>query len=142
MNQIRKVIVVLFAVVLVGTIFVPSDVSAKTLYYGASHWKGKDTSKNGMVSKITLKEKKIVLKGSLVKASKQSKLYSGKAKYYKSKKRTFKLAKNVKFYGVGGTAGKQKLTRSDVKVYCKNANGLYVVLKVKNGKVVAVSFCS
>lgn len=142
MERMKKTIIVLVVVMLVGTIIAPSNVSAKTVYYGASHLKGKDTYRSGMVSKITLKKNKIVTKGSFVRASKESKLSNGKAKYYKNKKRTFKLSQNVKFFASGGMAGKQKMSKSEAKSYCNNPNGLYFILKVKNGKVVSVTFSS
>lgn len=114
---------------------------SSTVYYGANHIKRKDTDKWGVVRKITLKKNKIITTGSFRKASKESTLNNGKGTYCKNKKRTFKLASNVKFYVWEGF-DKIKLSKRDYTSLCKNANGLFVILKVKNGKVVSVTFSS
>ena len=142
MKRVKNTIIFLILVMLVGTIIAPSNVSAKTMYYRASHMKGKDTYKSGRVGIMKLQSNKLVTKGSFQGTSKKSQLYGNKTKYYKYKKRTFKLANNIKFYSEGGLAGKQRLTRSDVLDLCNNANGLEVVIKVKNGRVVSLTFGS
>lgn len=112
------------------------------VYYKAWYADQKDIDKTGVVRKITLKENKIITTGSFRKASKESELYTEKATYCNSKKRTFKLESNVKFYSVGGDNPKRRLSESEYTSLCKEENGLGVILKVKNGKVVSVSFCS
>lgn len=109
-------------------------------YYRAAHMKKKPRYYHQpVVRKIILKKKKIVTYGSF---NKSSKIYSTNAVYCKNKKRTFELAKNVKFYSLGGTAGKIREDRKYAKSMSKTANGLALILKVKNGKVIEIIFSS
>lgn len=113
-----------------------------TVYYGASHIKGKDQLKLGAVSKITFKGNKVIIRGSLLKATSRNNLYRNKGSYLKKASRTFKLDKNFKFYSRGGTSPEHKITAKEGKILCKNANGLYLTFKVKNGKLVSLTFGS
>lgn len=68
--------------------------------------------------------------------------FSGsKAKYCPKKKRTFLPDKNFKFYG-SAENGRYRISKKEGKELCSNANGLDVIFKVKNNKVVSISFVS
>jgi hypothetical protein len=88
----------------------------------------------------------MMVTGSLKKGNSKKSVWSEKAKYCKRKKRTFKLAKNVKFYEAGGIAGEIKDTKSGFVEFCnqlnKNPNGLGFWFVVKNGKVTKVVIAS
>ncbi len=114
-----------------------------TVYYGASHTKEKDEYGLGAVSKMTLKGKKLKVKGSLVKATSKKNLYKeNKRTLLKKATRTFKLDKNFKAYGCGGESPDEKLSKKLFKDYLKNPNGLYLEFIVKNGKLTRLNFCS
>lgn len=120
---------------------------SSTVYYGASHTKGKDEFGLGAVSKITFKGNKMIVKGSFVKATSKKNLNPNKGSYVKKTTKTFKLDKNFNFYGTGGVDENgnsvvSKFTLKEGKRACKNANGIYLEFKVKNGKLVSLTFCS
>lgn len=116
---------------------------SSTVYYGASHTKEKDKYGLGAVSKMTLKGNKLIVKGSLVRASsKKNLLNEDKGTLLKKAIRTFKLDKNFKAYGCGGESPDQKLTTEEFKSSLKNANGLYLEFIVKNGKLTRLNFRS
>lgn len=112
---------------------------SRVIYYMAAHSKEPENYYNGIVRKIVLKKKKVISYGSFMKSPKMS--LSG-ASYCRNKKRTFQLAKNVKFYSRGGNMGKQRQSRRYIKSLCRTANGLEFILKVKNGKVAEIIFSS
>ena len=109
------------------------------VYYMAAHSKEPENYYNGVVRKIVLKKKKVISYGSFMKSPKMS--LSG-ASYCRNKKRTFRLAKNVKFYSRGGNMGKRRQSKRYIKSLCRTANGLQFILKVKNGKVTEIIFSS
>lgn len=102
---------------------------------------------NPYKSVISIEENKIIVEGKLTKGTK--KVYAGvKGKVTKMKKatRTFKLAKNVKFYGNGGENPKpSRIPYNDAISYIDNKDDLGklpFVLTVKNGKVTRIDFYS
>lgn len=114
--------------------------SKKVYYYGSFRGNVKDKDKSGIISKVYISKNKMIVKGSMKKAYTKNGMHSSKAKYCKKKKRTFKLAKNVKFYRSGGMAGEQRTTRADMEEFCKENNrqpsGLGFWFVVKNGKII------
>lgn len=112
---------------------------SRTIYYMAAHSKEPENYYNGIVRKIVLKKKKVISYGSFMKSPKMS--LSG-ASYCRNKKRTFRLAKNVKFYAQGGNMGKQRKSRRYIRALCRRTSGLEFILKVKNGRVTEIIFSS
>lgn len=64
-----------------------------------------------------------------------------KGKKILSGKKTFKLAKNVKYYYSGGLEY-TKTTKKSAKATMKRLNGLYLTVLVKDGKVTKITFSS
>ena len=97
--------------------------------------------KDGIYS-MELKGNKLIIKGTFAKSSSSSnvseKYFSGKTLKYK--KTTFVLAKSCKFYAVGGDAGAVAYSKQTFKdCYVTQPDlGLGFLVKVKNGKVVAI----
>lgn len=94
-------------------------------------------------AKITIKGNKVVVKGKLTKGTKKT--YANvKGKITKMKKatRTFKFAKNVKFYGNGGENPKPDLSTKEQAIEVAKMGQLPFVLTVKNGKVTRIDFYS
>lgn len=114
--------------------------SSKTVYYKASHSQGPDFYREGKIYNIVLKKNKIITYGSFKKSSSMN---YGQGVYCKSKKRVFRLAKNVKYYSNGGKMGKVRISKGSMKSLCGSApSGLGFFLKVRNGKVTEVIFSS
>lgn len=115
-------------------------VKDSIIFYSANHTKYAYTG-GPAVSKIALKKNKVIVTGSLRSAPKESQLYGKKAKYCPRKTRTFPLDKKFKFYG-SAEHGRYRISSKEGKALCRNANGLEVIFKLKNGKVVSISFVS
>ncbi len=115
-------------------------VKDSIIFYSANHTKYSYTG-GPAVSKIALKKNKVIVTGSLRSAPKESQLYGKKAKYCPRKTRTFPLDKKFKFYG-SAEHGRYRISSKEGKALCRNANGLEVIFKLKNGKVVSISFVS
>lgn len=150
-NTLKKVIgAVMVVALLLGVLAMPSqDVQAavlgkkgKTIYYGSVWTKGKDEFGRGAIYKITFKGNKMIVKGSLIEATSKKKLYKNKGSYLKKATRTFKLDKKFNFYGTGGDMGTVRYTLKEGKRLCKYAEGLGLEFKVKNKKLVSLTFCS
>ena len=152
MQKIKKLIAVLLSVaMLLGTFTMLNADSVyakgkKTYYSGNFLGKVKDVDRTGIISKVKFTKTKMTITGSLKKGNSRESAWDGKAKYCKKKKRTFKLAKNVKFYEAGGMAREVKDTKSSFVNFCKqlnkNPNGLEFWFIVKNGKVTKVVISS
>lgn len=152
MQKIKKLIAVLLSVaMLLGTFTMLNADSVyakskKTYYSGSFLGKVKDVDKTGIISKVKFTKTKMTITGSLKKGNSRESVWNGKATYCKKKKRTFKLAKKVKFYEAGGMAGEVKDTKSGFVKFCKqlnkNPNGLEFWFIVKNGKVTKVVLSS
>ena len=120
--------------------------SKKVYYYGSFRGNVKDKDKSGIISKVYISKNKMIVKGSMKKAYSKNGMHSSKAKYCKKKKRTFKLAKNVKFYQSGGMPGEVRTSKENFVEFCntlnKQPNGLGFWFVVKNGKVTKVVIAS
>lgn len=113
------------------------------IYYGASHGQFEyEYTDWGIVSKISLKGNKMIIKGSLLKAVSEKDFYNYKGKLLKKATRTFKLDKSFKFYTIGGTNSIRKLSKKEGKRMCKAASGLELMFKEKDGKLVSLTFSS
>ena len=117
---------------------------AKTYRYVGAMTKKANINKvwyrdNGAIYKAKFTGNKIILWGRLER-------YSGtngkKGTLLKNKKRTFKLAGNVKFYSSGGDMHSIRLSRSRFNSTMTRYNGLGLVMYVKNGKVTKMYLCS
>ncbi len=117
--------------------------TSSTVYYTAFYTKEKSNSES--VSKMTLKGNKLIVKGSLAKASSMKNLYNdGKRTLLKKATRTFKLDKKFKAYSCIGETN-MKLSKSTLKSYLTNSDymGIYTLeFIVKNGKLTRLNFCS
>ena len=130
--------------------FTPNQVNAKAkdgYYIGSYMGKEKDTDKLGVISKVVFKKDKMIVYGSLRGVSDSGDVDNFDSyKYYKSKKRTFKLSKKVKFYSTGGTGPTKRLKKKNFINSCKASNkepdGIGFEFKIKNGKVVSCTFAS
>ena len=152
MQIIKKLVVGLLAVAMLLSTFTMLNTksvcakSKKVYYSGSFLGKVKDVDKTGIISKVKFTKTKMMVTGSLKKGNSKKSVWSEKAKDCKRKKRTFKLAKNVKFYEAGGIAGEIKDTKSGFVEFCnqlnKNPNGLGFWFVVKNGKVTKVVIAS
>ncbi len=123
---------------------------SNTVYYSATYtndnYYGADR-----VSKMTLKGNKLIVKGSLYKATSKKNLdKENKRTLLKKATRTFKLDKNFNAYGYGevdmdGNPIITKFSKKELKSLISSLNkggGLRVELIVKNGKLTRLNFCS
>lgn len=113
---------------------VVKNSSTKTYRYCGSMLKKKNVylPDMGYVYKAKLTGKKLVLNGRLLRYKGAS---GKKSKLLRNKKHTFRLAKNVKFYSVGGEMPAYRVTRKQFRYTMTRYNGLYLSVYVKNGKV-------
>lgn len=112
--------------------------SSGTIYYSGNLFNKKDSYKLGAIRDVSFKGNKMIVKGSLIKASKKDYLYdTTKRKYCSNKKRTFNLTSKTKFYRIEEFT-KIKISKSEIKKY----RGLDMTIKVKNGKVEYVALSS
>lgn len=142
MNKKTRSIVIVAAIVFLGFIMPASAFAAAkksdTVYY----YTCMSGQKNGIHS-MKLSGNKLIIKGTFAKSSSSSaaseKYLSGKTMKYKKLK--FVLAKNCKFYATGGDAGQVEYSRKTFKeCYVTQPDlGLGFMIKVKNGKVVAIT---
>lgn len=114
-------------------------------YYRATFVEGDDkwgSGESGEVSKITFKGDKMIVKGSLREAATREKLYNNKESRYLGKAtRTFKLDKKFAFYG-GEEMGKIRYTIKEGKKMCERPLQLGLEFKVKNKKLISLTFWS
>ena len=115
--------------------------SKKAFYYSALV--GKKSNRDAYVKSVSLKGKKLIVKGSFLKAASESKFYDGKTKFQKYKKRTFKLSGNCKFYAAGGDTKPQRITKKQFLKIARIYNGLALLIRTnKSGKVYKVEVSS
>lgn len=116
--------------------FAATKKSNTTYYYTCMNGQ-----KDGIYS-MKLNGNKLVIKGSFAKSSSSAtaseKYFTGKNLKYK--KTTFILAKNCKFYATGGDVGQTAYSKKTFKeCYVTQPDlGLGFMVKVKNGKVIAI----
>ena len=138
-KQLKKGIALIMAMLLLLTAagsVESAQAASKTIYYYTSDSRTVPVSKGQPgAKKVVLQKSKLTIYGSLQKAATENKLYSN-GKYCKSKKRVFKLAKNVTFWVVDDF--KDRLSFSEAK---KQFKGFVCVrLKIVGGKVTKVVF--
>lgn len=120
---------------------------SNTVYY-SSIYKGKSEEGTAVCnSKISIKGNKVIVKGNLAKGTKRNGGdIKGTATKLKKATRTFKLDKNIKFYGNGGESPKpSRIPKNDAISLINNSQGLEsspFLLTVKNGKVTRIDFYS
>lgn len=142
MSKKTRSIIIVAAALFLGFImpisaFAATKKSDTTYYYTCM-----SGQKDGIYS-MKLDGSKLIIKGTFAKSSSSAaaseKYLSGKTMKYK--KMTFVLAKNCKFYGTGGEDGKVEYSRKTFKEgYVTQTDlGLGFMIKVKNGKVVAIT---
>ena len=90
--------------------------------------------------KVTYNKNSVTFYGSFSKAKKIPFTYS-KKNFQKYGKRTFKLTSATKYY-TAEIDGNYRISKTRALRCCKRLNGLSVRLKVKNGKVVSMTFGS
>lgn len=120
--------------------------SSGTTYYATllNHKRG-GRSGNGKywlpgTTKVTYNKNSVTFYGSFSKAKKIPFTYS-KKNFQKYGKRTFKLTSATKYY-TAELDGNYRISKTRALRCCKRLNGLSVRLKVKNGKVVSMTFGS
>lgn len=142
MNKKTRAIVIVAVMMFLGFImpvsaFAATKKSDTTYYYTCM-----TGQKDGIYS-MKLSGNKLIIKGTFAKSSSSAaaseRYFTGKTLKYK--KTTFILAKNCKFYATGGEDGKVQYSRKTFKeAYVTQPDlGLGFMVKVKNGKVVAIT---
>ena len=97
----------------------------------------------GQCNKITLKGKKLTLKGSLLRGKSENAVLDGRYKSLRYKKRTFKLSSGCKFYSRGGDEGTKKIKKKKLIKIAKRYNGLALLVYTnKKGKVYKIILSS
>lgn len=114
----------------------------KGKFYGASYSKRDDFGLGDIVSEIRFKGNKMIVKGSLIEATSKEKLHKRDGNYFRKATRTFRLDKKFAFYGSGGDTGIIRYSLEEGKRMCKEPSGLGLEFKVKNKKLVSLTFCS
>lgn len=141
MSKKLRSIIIAAMILFLGAIMPVSALAATkksdTVYY----YTCMSGQKDGITS-MQLKGSKLIIKGTFAKSSSLSKVsekyFNGETMKYKTI--TFVLAKNCKFYATGGEDGKVSYPRETFKecYVTQPDKGLGFLVKVKNGKVVAI----
>ena len=141
MRKKTKSIAIISMILFLGIIVPVSALAATKKSDTTYYYTCMSGQKDGIYS-MELKGSKLIIKGTFAKSSSLSNVYE---KYYngdtmKYKKTTFVLAKNCKFYATGGEDGKVAYSRKTFKeCYVTQPDlGLGFLVKIKNGKVVAI----
>ena len=141
MRKKTRFIVIVAMILLLGTImpvsaFAATKKSDTTYYYTCMNGQ-----KSGIYS-MELKGNKLIIKGTFAKSSSSDQAFEKyvNGKTMKYKKTTFVLAKNCKFYAIGGEDGKVSYSRKTFKEsYVTQPDlGLGLLIREKNGKVVEI----
>lgn len=141
MNKKRRFITMIAVILFLGFILPVSTTAATKKSDTTYYYTCMNGQKSGIYS-MKLSGNKLIIKGTLAKASSSAtaceKYFS--AKNLKYKKTTFVLAKNCKFYGTGGEDGEVPYSRKTFReAYVTQPDlGLGFMVKVKNGKVIAI----
>ena len=141
MRKKTRFIVIVAMILLLGTIMPVSAFAATKKSDTAYYYTCMNGQKSGIYS-MELKGSKLIIKGTFAKSTSSSKVsekyFSGNTLKYT--KKTFVLSKNCKFYATGGEDGKVAYPRETFKeCYVTQPDlGLGFLVKVKNGKVVAI----
>ena len=142
MRKKTRSIVIVAAILFLGFIMPVSALAATSKSSTTYYYSCMSGQKDGIYS-MKLDGNKLIIKGTFAKSTSSSKVSE---KYFNSdtmkyKKITFTLAKNCKFYAVGGEDGKVSYPRKTfVECYVTQPDlGLGFMVKVKNGKVVEIT---
>lgn len=151
-NTILKIIAVVISLSIVMGCMSTESVQAATkktsgmIYYATllNHQKG-GRSANGKywmpgTKAVKYTKNSITFYGSLSKSSRLPFTYS-KKNFIKYGKRTFKLTSATKYYEAD-IYGNYRISKATALRICKRLNGLSVRLKVKNGKIISMTFGS
>lgn len=153
----------MLVVIIAGTAILPREsITAKksmiTEYYGSRDWESGEVDAD--VKKVKIKKKSIVIWGKCKKYKfkeggdiREHEGYKSEEcvvpieaeeeKIVKDKKRTFKLAKNVKYLGYGSDYGPEEYTKKEFKKYFgQGPCHLGFGVKIKKGKVIEVFVAS
>lgn len=87
------------------------------------------------IKKIIFKKDRIIFYAS---AFKYDGSYESSITWCNYKKRVFKLAKTVKYYGEGGDGPRITYNKNEFQSICKTYNGLGLEIKLKNNKVISM----
>ncbi len=130
------VVAVMVAAVL-GVAAVPQKAlaaSKKAFYIGSLLTEEMDGS--ACITSVKIKDGKLILKGTVTKAKSLKDYESGNGTLLKSKKRTFKMTKNCTFWGSGGEAGLEKISKTELMDAATQYTGLGLFIYTnKSGKV-------
>lgn len=103
-------------------------------YMGSLHQKSRYSMGLPEVWKISFAKTKVTTKGPLGYSKKKVRGFNtGLTR--KSASRTFRLAKNVRYYDQGGDAGKARMSKKSFARLAQAYNGLSLTFRVKGGKV-------
>ena len=146
------IIKVLFVFSLITTMIIGlhNNVEAKSKYYIYEGSIAGFGYKDSYTVKANIKKNKITLKGRFVKSyckiGNKKKLFKvgKKIKTCSRKfKKTFKLSKKVKFYGIGGDGPlRDPYKKKEFQYILSHPNGLWLSIIVKNNVVVEAYLCS
>lgn len=149
MKRVKKYFMLVLVIVIAGTsIFPKENIIAKKKSTITEYLSVCDGRKTG-IKKVKLKKKSIVVWGRFERYRYAEGGYyydddSIKLKSMEYKKRTFKLAKNVKYLVYGSQYGPDKYTKKEFKKTVKECRKSRLVfgIKRKNGKVIEVYLSS
>ena len=160
MKRVKKYLILVLVVIIAGTSILPREnITAKkkcmmTEYYGI--YDGEETG----IKKVKIKKKSIVIWGSCKKykfkeggdiwkhegyksEERVVPIKADEEKIVKDKKRTFKLARNVKYLGYGSDYGPDEYTKKKFKKdFGQEPCHLGFGVKIKKGKVIEVFVAS
>ncbi len=144
----KKQILCLFSVLLLSVLVISqagitTEGKAKTVYYCSSLNKAKGDKENNLpgIRKIVFTKDEVILYASILKSTKPLATYAD-GTWCRYKKRTFKLAKKVKYYGTGGDVPRIAYDTDTFQDICSSYNGLGLEIKLKNSKVVSMTLVS
>ena len=125
---------------------VPSQKAyGATKYYEANLNGKKSHLYTGSIYRIRFKGSKLIVRGSFAvyptKKDFRNRYGNGKKSFIRYKKRTFNLAKNIRFYG-SEESGRYRESRKEFVSTVAKLNGLDLVLTIKNGKVIEATLYS
>lgn len=118
-----------------------NSAAEKILYYCSvlSGSKGDKEMEIPGIKKIIFKKDKVILYSSGLKYEKS---YKSTATWCNYKKRVYKFAKKVKYYGEGGEGPRITYSKEAFQNICKAYSGLDLEIKLKNNKVVTMTLQS
>ena len=141
MSKKTRSIVIVALTLFLGVILPISALAATSKSGTTYYYTCMNGQKDGIYS-MELKGNKLIIKGTFAKSSSSDQAFEKyvNGKTMKYKKTTFVLAKNCKFYAIGGEDGKVSYPRKTFKEsYVTQPDlGLGLLIREKNGKVVEI----